>query len=368
MTKKSALFLMVLSGDVSACQRTSLVPERSVPGKHEHWQKKKVPLTTLKLTKGPYNIHKTGDDTAASSLLAYVWRMSAWHQVSLCVIAVIVAGLSLVPIELQRRITNEVVETQNVSALVQFGIAYAVVTLLHQAVKYSLWIYQSWITESASRYTRRHLLGIYGHRRKKEGEKSGRTVSIVGSEVEKLGGFVGEALSGACANAAVLLGVGAYMFVVEPKIAVYALAFLIPQVVLTPVIQKKLNLLIESRVQLLRSLGDEVSEMHDKVQDGQVETLDSIYSNRMRYFLLKFAIKAALNLLNALGPMTVLLFGGYLVMQGDVQVGVIVAFISGFERISSPLRELIGFYRVAAQAGVQHRMIADWMKLQTVGH
>jgi ABC-type bacteriocin/lantibiotic exporter with double-glycine peptidase domain len=48
-------------------------------------------------------------------------------------------------------------------------------------------------------------------------------------------------------------------------------------------------------------------------------------------------------------------------MQGEVEVGVIVAFISGFERISSPLRELIGFYRLAAQARVQHDLIAQWM-------
>lgn len=72
-------------------------------------------------------------------------------------------------------------------------------------------------------------------------------------------------------------------------------------------------------------------------------------------------MKAMFNLLNALGPMTVMLFGGSLGMQGEVQIGVIVAFISGFERISSPLRELIGFYRVAAQANVQHRLIAEWM-------
>lgn len=313
------------------------------------------------LSRHSRQVRQIGDNTAASSLLMYVWRMSEWHQLGVCLLAVCVAIVSLIPIELQRRIVNEVVETQDVSMLVQFGIIYGCVVLLHQAVKYCLWIYQSWLTESATRYTRRHLLGIYGERPKPQQDQSGRTVSIVGAEVEKLGGFVGEALSGACANAAVLLGVMTYMFVVEPKIAIFALAFLIPQIVLTPIIQKKLNALIEARVELLRTLGDQVSDMSKEVHDAQVQTLNGIYSNRMRYFLLKFALKSALNLLNALGPMTVLLLGGYLVMQGDVQVGVIVAFISGFERISSPVRELIGFYRIAAQANVQHRMIAAWM-------
>jgi ABC-type bacteriocin/lantibiotic exporter with double-glycine peptidase domain len=50
-----------------------------------------------------------------------------------------------------------------------------------------------------------------------------------------------------------------------------------------------------------------------------------------------------------------------MVIQGETTVGVIVAFISGFDRLSAPLRELVNYYRVAAQAAVQHRMIARWM-------
>jgi len=36
--------------------------------------------------------------------------------------------------------------------------------------------------------------------------------------------------------------------------------------------------------------------------------------------------------------------------------------VSGFDRISGPIRELITFYRNRAQAGVQHDMIAAWMQ------
>jgi hypothetical protein len=38
-----------------------------------------------------------------------------------------------------------------------------------------------------------------------------------------------------------------------------------------------------------------------------------------------------------------------------------VAFISGFERLADPLRELIAFYRLAAQSRVRHEAIARWM-------
>jgi ABC-type bacteriocin/lantibiotic exporter with double-glycine peptidase domain len=65
--------------------------------------------------------------------------------------------------------------------------------------------------------------------------------------------------------------------------------------------------------------------------------------------------------MNGLAPLSVLVVGGYMVIEGQTTIGVIVAFITGFERLSDPLRELLNYYRVAAQAGVQHDMIARWM-------
>ena len=327
---------------------------------YQAWQDERTYMNLVPL---PRKIIKTGDDTPAKSLLRYVWRMSSWHQVLVCLLAVVVALLNLAPIELQRRIINEVVESRDLGALIWFGGIYVALILSHQVMKYCLWMYQSWLTESASLRTRRHLLKHYeNEERNDEKEDSGQAVSVIGSEVEKLGGFVGEALSGAASNGSMLLGVVGYMFFVEPQIAIFALAFLIPQVVLTPFLQRRLNDLLETRLQLLRDLGDEISGEASVDFTQKSSTVGQIYTNRMRFFFLKFAMKSALNLLNSLGPITVLLFGGYLVMQGEVQIGVIVAFISGFERISSPLRELIGFYRVTAQANVQHRMVADWMR------
>ncbi|NNE53654.1 MAG: ABC transporter ATP-binding protein [Sulfitobacter sp.] len=287
--------------------------------------------------------------------------MTGWHQVATCAIAVVVAALNLAPIELQRRIVNEVVETQNVPLLVQFALAYLAVILLHQIVKFGLRMYQVWLTESTNRYTRDHLLRLYGSHVEEDSDGEGRVVSIIGSEVEKLGGFVGEAISQACANIALLLGVLIYMFLVEPTIALFALAFMVPQILVTPLMQRKLNDLVEERVKYVRTLGDRVSTMDEAVAEEGPKILERIYNNRIRFNLLKFALKSALNLTNALGPLSVLFYGGYLVMIGETQVGVIVAFISGFERISGPVRELVSFYRVTEQARVQHDMVARWM-------
>jgi ABC-type bacteriocin/lantibiotic exporter with double-glycine peptidase domain len=51
-----------------------------------------------------------------------------------------------------------------------------------------------------------------------------------------------------------------------------------------------------------------------------------------------------------------------LVIQGQATIGVVVAFVSGFERISGPLHDLLNFYREYEQAKVQLKMIVKWVE------
>ena len=46
-------------------------------------------------------------------------------------------------------------------------------------------------------------------------------------------------------------------------------------------------------------------------------------------------------------------------INGGTTVGTIVAFISGFERMADPSRQLIAYYRLASESQVQYRLIAD---------
>lgn len=310
----------------------------------------------------PRQVERTGDDSPADSVWRYVRRMSGWHQLPACTLAVIVALLNLAPVELQRRIVDDALMPKDYDMLVMLGVAYAVVLLAHQLLKLALRLYQSWISESAIIYTRRHLLGLYNDRLERGPEpKTGRAVAVMTAETDKLGGFVGEGLVQAASNTAMLIGAIGYMVIVDWRIALFGLAFMLPQILLTPFMQNRLNQLVEQRVGHMRDLGDGVAVASGTVKEDGEGILSRIYQNRMRFFLVKFSMKALLNLLNAAAPLTVLIYGGYLVLQGETTVGVIVAFLAGFQHVSAPLRELIAFYRVAEQARVQHEMIAGWM-------
>lgn len=314
----------------------------------------------------PRRIRRTGDDSPARSLIGYIWRMSGRHQVWICMLALVVAGLTAIPLELQRRIVDDVVRDERLDLLWILAGAYLAVLLVQGGAKYALHMYQGWLSESAVRYNRSHLTRLYErHETARERAHSGEAISIIGAEVDRLGGFVGEGFSQPVVNAGMMVAILGYMLVVEPLVALISLVFVAPQIVLMPVLQQRVNRLTEERVVLLRDLGDRLAVLpsadHDFHHSDLPSCLDSIYGNHLRIFLWKFGQKALINLLNGLAPLSVLLVGGLMVIQGETTIGVVVAFISGFDRLSQPLRELIAYYRIAAQANVQHRMIARWM-------
>ncbi len=313
----------------------------------------------------PRRIERTGDDKPVASALRYALRMGGLHHLWLSLLAVCVAGLTLIPIELQRRMVNNAIEMEDVSALFWLGGIYLAAVVLQSSAKFFLRLYQGWLSESATLYTRNHLAEVRAKSQSEHDGTEGQTVAVISTEVDRLGGFVGEGISQPIADLSLLLAIVAYMLVVEPLVALLSLLFLLPQVLLVPFFQRLINRLIKHRLFLLRSLSDRVAKQEEEVWSGGAAVLKGplaqIYRIRMRIFLTKFALKAANNSLSALTPLAVLMVGGYFVIEGETTLGVVVAFISGFERLGNPLRELMAYYRVAAQANVQHGMIARWM-------
>jgi ABC-type bacteriocin/lantibiotic exporter with double-glycine peptidase domain len=316
----------------------------------------------------PKRIERTGDPTPASGIWAYTWRMTGYHQVAAGVLAVIVAMLNLVPVDLQRRIIDDGISRGDTALLFTLAALYGGVLFGHQALKFVLKIYQRWLAESTVFYTRQHLLSILTGRGGGGDEETGEAVAIIGREVDKLGEFTGQSPSDACANIAKFVGILGYMVAVEPQIALLSAALIAPQALLVPVIQRRLNKLIERRLGLLRALGSAITRSDSGVSgssgpggDSADSYVSPLYNNRIRFFLWKFTMKGLLNLLNSMAPLAILIYGGWLAVNGETTIGVIVAFLSGFERLSGPISELIAFYRTVAQAGVQHDMIAKWM-------
>ncbi len=295
------------------------------------------------------------------SLYHFVWKVSGPQQVRLCLLTLLLFPLSMVPLELQRRIVNSALAQVDVGVLVGLGAVYLAVLLLAGALKYVRNLYLGRVSEGVIRRLRIRVSGVLA--RDEDPEEFGARVSMIAAETEQLGGFVGEAVGQPLLSAGILLSVASYMLWTEPQVALVAFAFFIPSLLIAPWLQKRINRYGKQRTELLRELsqGVVVDEGHseEKRTDGFKDLIGEIYAVRVRLYAVKLFAKFLNNFMGHLGVLAVLVFGGMLVIEGRTDIGVVVAFISGFERIIEPARELLNFYRQQSQMRVQYVLIRD---------
>jgi ABC-type multidrug transport system fused ATPase/permease subunit len=317
-------------------------------------------------------------------LLAYIGRMSGRQQIVICTLAVLVAALETVPLEIQRRIVNRAIGDQDLHLLALLGIAFFVATLIQGVLKYALRVYGGAVSEDVILNARRRLYAIATRQRAAEDAaeadarppQSGRAVSVIGREIDDVGSFVGEGIAEPLVQGGIFVGLLGYMLVVEPLLAGISLALFAPQAALLPWVQATVNRLVAKRVRLMRAMGDDVAEStilaHAGAASRQSERFAAaerrfhdqatrIRDNRVRIFWWQYLGKALVNVFAHLGPLTVLMVGGYMVIRGQTSLGIVVAFVSGFERLAEPARELAAFYQLAATTRVQFETIGEWM-------
>ena len=299
------------------------------------------------------------------SLAGFVWRASGPHQFYVGLLAVAVALCNLAPIDLQRRIVDDAITAGDVRMLLFLGGVYLAIIVTQGVLKYALFFYQGWVGESAVKSARDQLAAVAARRSSPDDAPSGETVNVIGREIDNVGGFVGTSISEFVVNVTLLVVLAGYMLFIEPVIALIAAVSLVPQVFLAIYMQAELNRLVERQVGLVRRLGDETIGLaagDSPETAGKLGTIGAIFRNRIRFYFLKYGLKTLLSVTNALGPLMVLIIGGYLVIEGQTTIGIVVAFVSGLDRVSAPLHDLLNFYRTYEQAKVQHQMIVAWVE------
>jgi len=289
------------------------------------------------------------------SLYAYVLAVSRRQQVWLGLLTLSLLPLSLVPLELQRRIVNYAVAHSEVELLLGLGGLYLAVLLVQSGLKFLRDLYLHGIAEGVTRLLRRQIV----RRGQADGLEDGTKQAILSAESEKVGGFVAESISLPLLQVGTVLSIAVYMLAIEPLVALVAIVFLVPSVVVVGLSQPILNRLSRSKITVVRALGQAVlrAGRPDAAEpDGLVER---IYDLRLRFACLKIATKSFNQLVTGLGLLSILLVGGWLAIHDRTEIGIIVAFMSGYERMTGPVRDLLNFYRRQSMMRVQYRLVAD---------
>jgi hypothetical protein len=139
----------------------------------------------------------------------YVFAVSWPHQIALIILTVVAFLLEIVPLEIQRRVVNNLVKGRPFQLIVTLGAAYASAVLVQGATKLGLNVYRSWIGENATRDLRWRVLAYLRVARvvAPGSEARGVGAAMIVAEVEPIGGFVGTSISEPLLQAGILLSV-----------------------------------------------------------------------------------------------------------------------------------------------------------------
>ena len=300
------------------------------------------------------------------TLFRYVLATSRVHQAALVVMTTAVFLLELVPLELQRRIVNDLVKGREYRAIVILCAVYCGAVLVQGGTKLVLNIYRSWVGERAVRdlRTRVDTMGEIAD----DPEIQGIEAAMMVAEVEPVGGFVASSISEPLLQGGILLSTMAYMIHLDPWMALAAAAIFVPQLVIVPFLQSAIVRRTDMRIRILRllSIGIVLPNGRQKQRaTGGHAHIDQVFEIGMKIFRLKFTVNFLMNFCNHLQVVAALLFGGWYVLHNELVIGGVVAFISAVGRLNDPWGDLINYFRDLSTTNVKYRLIAKALHAPT---
>ncbi|MFD0909214.1 ABC transporter transmembrane domain-containing protein [Ruegeria arenilitoris] len=295
-------------------------------------------------------------------LYSAIWRASAGRQVILILLSLSVAALAAAPLEFQRDIVNHLT-SDNIEAphLLLLGAGMMGVILLSLALKWVLGYRAGTLGEDMIRRIRQLLLArTVDVDESGENVRKGTMTTAISAEAEELGKFAGGAFSDPVVQIGTLVSVIGYISSTQPWLGLIALSMIAPQILIVLVSQRKVNVFVADRVRILRSATDHLTiEDIEAVTQEVHDQFDAIYETRRRMFLWKLSAKFLLSVINGAGTVGVLMLGGWLVLQGESDVGTVVAATSGLARIQGPTGFLIAFYRQVSANRIKFELLLE---------
>ncbi|HIE74694.1 MAG TPA: ABC transporter ATP-binding protein, partial [Gammaproteobacteria bacterium] len=318
------------------------------------------------------------------SIYRYVLRYTLRGQLFLLLLTVLTMPLVYISLDIPKRIINQAIGgvdmpdqilgfgVDQISYLLALSVAFLLVVVISGALKFYLNVYKGVLGE---RMLRRFRFDLYTRILRFPSAHIRRTtpaeiIPMITAETEPLGGLIGDAIAAPAFQGALLLTYLSFIFQQDLWLGLASIALYPPQMYLIPKLQAKVNALAKTRVQTVRLLAGHIGETVQGATDihandsGRFERaktsnqLGRIFDIREELYRRKFFIKFLNNILAQVTPFFFFSIGGYLVIQGDVSLGALVAVLAAYKDIGPPWKELLKFYQVFEDTRVKYEQVA----------
>ncbi len=285
-------------------------------------------------------------------------------QVTLMMVALVVAtAAGLAPPYLVGEAIDSGITAGDTDALYMIVGAFAVSVLLYGVASYAQTYLVGWVGQRALQdlreriYTHLQAMSIGFFTR----NRPGVLISRLTNDVQALDSLVTDGVVTLFSSTLTLIGVVAILLLLDvplalvtfltfPLLAIASLVFRIASTGAYRLTREKIANITAylqetlSGVRVVRSFGQEerhVDRMSDLNEENRVANLRTVYLNAA-YF-------PAVELLSAIGTAAIILYGGYQAIDGNIETGVVVAFIGYLNAFFDPIQQISQLYTTYQQ-------------------
>lgn len=323
-----------------------------------------------------------------SNIFKFILRHSSREQVYILIITLISFPFVYYSLDLPKQIVNGAIDDKHagdfpkavfgyhfdrIEYLLLLSFLFLALVFINGGFKLYINVYKGKLGERMLRRLRyelycRILRFPLPHFRK---TSQGEMIPMITSEVEPLGGFIGDAFVQPIWSAGTLLVYIYFIFVQDPILGAAAVSLYPLQGWLIPRLQKRVNQLGKERVRTVRKLADRIGESVSGITDMHTndatavhladfsDRLGTIYDIRFEIYNRKFFIKFLNNFINQLTPFFFYSIGGWLVIRGDIQLGALVAVLAAYKDLASPWKDLLDYYQSQADIRIKYEQVVE---------
>ena len=308
------------------------------------------------------------------SLLSWVFTGNGKLQALLLFISIVMVFARVLPLEMQKRIVNQAINLRKIDLLLIYCGIYMAAVILASGLKFLVNLLQSLIGQRAAADMRKQL---YHHHIDPAPEFLQANTARNGRDLTHHRTCHGRRFYryGCCNSLHQSLDPGCNYRIfdlVESAACPDVIFRLSPRDLSDPLASEKGQPENKERVDNSRDLSSKIAEsiagIHEiqgngafRIENAKYDRMVDLLTNiRIRWNLFRFAIKVINNLFNNLSPFIIFILGGYLAIQGQLELGALVAFLSAQEKLHDPWRELIDFYQAYQDASVSYKRTMEY--------
>ncbi|MEM7320020.1 MAG: ABC transporter ATP-binding protein, partial [Pseudomonadota bacterium] len=318
-------------------------------------------------------------------MFRFIWKYSKRDQLILLAVTSTLFPLLYLTLELPKRIINDAIGAAS-SSIEVYGyvfdqvtylsilcVAFLLAVLAHGLMKMRINTMKGVLSERMLRRFRYLLIArvLRFPRPYFERVSQGEIVSMITAESEPMGGLMGDAVSQPVLQAGQMLTILSFLFLQSVWFGLAAVALIPLQAWLIPKLQRQINLLNKERIKEVRVLASQIGENAAGASTIRANggwrhrmavvshQLGRLFEIRFVIYRKKFFMKFINNFISQLTPFLFYSVGGFLVLQGQVSLGALVAALAAYKDLSSPWKELLAYYNQTQDMSLRWDVILD---------